>query len=250
MIGVANDGRPDEGISLKVGRQPRKDWIDQVIWRVDPQGNHKIQIPRKNSDKGVFAIKFDQSHIGPHMAPDCRYYIRAGAHTVQANHFIVESIRARRSAFHPILRAILRRPSDAPAKILLKLVCLTDSPALDVIAKLNNPERLMLDHPEFRECFPLSINAIDKAHPFEMDYDHTPYSREWRVGDTAPRLSVSYKDMSGNAFTDEFVLEVPHAVGSLQIGNPPLERIEKAIDSISDQINHLADAIRKSRDIR
>jgi len=104
VIGVANDGRPDEGISLKVGWQPRKDWIDQVIWRVDPQGNHKVQIPRKNSDKGVFAIKFDQSHIGPHMAPDCRYYIRAGAHTVQANHFIVESIRARRSAFHPILR--------------------------------------------------------------------------------------------------------------------------------------------------
>jgi len=110
VAGVDGNGQSDGGISLNVGQQSRRDWIDQVISQVTPKSAYAVHSIEDNGcgcniepGKGVFLIGFGESEIGPHMANDHRYYIRAGAHTVPANHFIVEAIHARRGLRTPLL---------------------------------------------------------------------------------------------------------------------------------------------------
>src|SRR5689334_9048468 len=43
VAGVTSIGEPDGGIALTVGRQSRRDWIDQAISRVSPRARYAIQ---------------------------------------------------------------------------------------------------------------------------------------------------------------------------------------------------------------
>src|SRR4051794_25718845 len=43
VVGVDGNGRPDGGIPLTVGRQPRRDWIDQAIRGVEPRARYVVQ---------------------------------------------------------------------------------------------------------------------------------------------------------------------------------------------------------------
>jgi predicted HTH transcriptional regulator len=115
VVGVGGNGQPDGGISLKVGWQSRRDWIDWAISSVTPKSAYAVHSNEDNGcgsniepSKGVFLIGFGDSEIGSHMANDHRYYIRTGAHTVPAGHFIVEAIRARQGLSKPLLSYIVR----------------------------------------------------------------------------------------------------------------------------------------------
>src|SRR5262249_36987859 len=129
----------DGGISLTVGRQSRRDWIDQAISRVTPRAHYVVHsIEEKGAGlnittgKAVFLIGYGESDLGPHMAPDNCYYIRAGAHTVPASHFIVEAIHARRGLRTPLLRHIVRRKPGNASVLQLGIVALSEVPAIDV----------------------------------------------------------------------------------------------------------------------
>jgi hypothetical protein len=122
VAGVNGNGQPDGGISLIVGRQSRRDWIDQAISRVAPRAHYAVQSIEDSgagltisNGNAVVMIGFATSDVGPHMAPDNRYYIRAGAHTVPASHFLVEAIHARRGLRLPLLRHLVRRKPEGGA---------------------------------------------------------------------------------------------------------------------------------------
>ncbi len=75
VAGVDGNGQPDGGISLNVGRQPRRDWIDWAISSVTPKFGCAVHSSEDNGcgsniepSKGVFLIGFGDSEIGSHTA--------------------------------------------------------------------------------------------------------------------------------------------------------------------------------------
>src|SRR5690606_33031336 len=108
-----------------------------------------------------------ESHIGPHMAPDKKYYIRAGAHSAPASHFLVEAIRLRRTLEKPLLRGLLRVNPQKHSVIDLVIMTANDAPALNVTVNFEPLPLALAEH--FEESFPLSIPVIDKNHPFRME---------------------------------------------------------------------------------
>jgi predicted HTH transcriptional regulator len=132
IAGVDDQGRIDGGIPETVGKQKIRDWADQVLSLVEPTGPYVIKtISRQNSnslirpDHVVLVISFGESFSGPHMAPDKKYYIRAGAHSGPASHYIVEAIRARRGLQKPLLRGVLRLHPQKPNIVQLAVLSMT-----------------------------------------------------------------------------------------------------------------------------
>lgn len=137
IAGVDDVGKIDGGVVLTFGRQKIRDWADQVIASVEPQGEYIIQVIEKSdpkssiqNDHGILVIGFRESYNGPHMAPDRKYYGRIGAHTGPLSHFLVEAVRARRGLNNPKLRGVLR-PNDRKSNTIeLVVVALNIAPAL------------------------------------------------------------------------------------------------------------------------
>jgi predicted HTH transcriptional regulator len=151
VVGVDGNGQPDGGISLNVGRQSRRDWIDQAISQVMPKSCYVIHSIENSSGcmnieqgKAVFLIGFGESEIGPHMANDHRYYIRAGAHTEPASHFIVEAIHARRGLRTPLLSHLVRRKPGNSRVIQLGIVVLNAAAAINVSIKIDALPKYLL----------------------------------------------------------------------------------------------------------
>ena len=78
-------GKADGGITLQVGRESRRDWVDTIISQVEPLPKYSIKFLDDVGDKGflneshvILIVAVEESNIGPHMAADDRrYYIRA-----------------------------------------------------------------------------------------------------------------------------------------------------------------------------
>jgi predicted HTH transcriptional regulator len=114
FVAGVNDktGDADGGLTVErfKGNQPLLEWVDQMIALVKPTPVYQIK-PVDDPDgrgtidagKAVLVVSVKESYIGPHMAPDHRYYIRAGRNTVPAPHFIVEAIWAMRHFSKPRL---------------------------------------------------------------------------------------------------------------------------------------------------
>jgi predicted HTH transcriptional regulator len=137
--GVNGNGDPDDGVSAKQGRQDMRDWIDNLLHQAEPTPKYSVETYSDNKGRGsletgkvIAAVSIHPSPVAPHMAPDKKYYFRAGAHSVPAGHYIVEGIRALRQIDKPILKHILRESPFKPSTIQLGLVALTDAPAINV----------------------------------------------------------------------------------------------------------------------
>jgi len=242
VIGVNGGGKPDGGVTLAVGRQSRRDWIDQHIARVDPRGNyvvHEVKGLSIIAECGVFAIQFGNSEFGPHMAPDLRYYIRAGAHTVPATHFIVESIRARRGVTRPLVRAIIRRRPASQYVLQLGVVTLTETPAVDIALDVS-------PIPPFLKSsgvtFPIHIAVVQHNTPFFLDF-HVP-----RMSDDPPlvaKVRLQFKDLLGAEYDETSEVDVERQLGSVSLGavtdaqvvEQRLAAIEKAIGSVANALS-------------
>jgi hypothetical protein len=214
VAGVNGRGQPDGGLPAHVGRQTRRDWVDQAIARVYPPGRYVVRCVQDSgaglnisAGNHVVLIGFGESEIGPHMAPDHRYYIRAGAHTVPAPHFIVEAIHARRGRRIPLLRPIVRRRPDNGSILQLGIVALTDIPALDVeinLAHIPHSIQNMQHH------FPLRIAVVSHQFPFFFDFKFLTTSDSFQ-----PTFNVflRYFDLSGKEYRDSFPIDVYQQTG-------------------------------------
>jgi hypothetical protein len=201
--GVADStGDPDGGVAPYVGKLDLEAWIDQVINEVDPRPSYKVQFYWNNEGRGtlnsgmvIVAVSIRPSLVGPHMAKDKRYYIRAGKHTLRAGHFLVEALWARRQVGKPVLSHVIRRKPDFPAVLQLGIVALTDAPAVDVELNITPLKGHMAN---LTDDLPLYIPVIDRNTPFYMDLI-TSYEARTDLDDEVS-VVVTYHDLLGNEY--------------------------------------------------
>src|SRR6266496_1739661 len=136
VAGVDDMGKIDGGIPTTIGRQKVRDWVDQVLANVEPIGPYTINIIQKSSPtsrildhNAVLVIGFGESNNPPHMAPDRKYYLRVGAHSGAATHFLVEAIRSRRGIQSPMLRAVFRNHEHKPGIVQLVIMNVNNAAA-------------------------------------------------------------------------------------------------------------------------
>jgi hypothetical protein len=227
VIGVDKSGNVDGGIPMKVGkggRQDLADWLDQKIRQVDPTPKYEIQLVEDAGTRGsvtegnaVVMVHVPQSFTGPHMAPDGRYYIRAGRHTEPATHFLVEAIRARRTKTIPMLvhlaRLIEFEYSDD--ELVIEIISLTDAPALNVSIHATGLERGSL------RSFPLQVPVIDKEHSFVF--------RGTVPTPTLILIRISYSDISGEWHENAIKFFSIDAIDNTERAFGPLESIAKSL---------------------
>lgn len=240
VAGVNDGGIADGGIATAVGRQSRVDWVDQVLAKVTPRGEYAARVlegtPPTGSieaDQGVLVVGFKESNTAPHMASDGRYYVRAGAHTVPATHFIVEAIRARRGVSTPIITFFLRPKADYSRLAELELVNVSSVPALDLVATLAPAPPLLrrTGHEEVR------VRALDAAHPARIPFTFMQQGpNDWQDVDERYTMRLVYKDLLGRVYEEEHEFlprdDLPKPIGDL----PALERIAVAAERIESRL--------------
>jgi hypothetical protein len=238
IAGVNGSGQPDGGVSLHVGRQSRRDWIDQVIAQVSPRAPCAVKCIEDRGagmtigpGNAVIAIAFPTTDIGPHMAPDNRYYIRAGAHTLPASHFIVEAIRARRGLLAPMLSHVVRRKPEGGGVLQLGILALNDAPALNVEINLAPvPEWFGRLHSKL----PLVVPVISRDAAFYLDFHILTMGQAPRP---AFQVQLRFNDLAGRPHSSTLAVDVDTQMGpSLGDGNE-LRELERAVTKIADAIN-------------
>jgi hypothetical protein len=231
---VDSCGNADGGVPNHVGRQDLRDWVDQIVRQVEPAPDYAIKLVDDPQGRGTVAANssvvvvgvFESSTV-PHMAPDSRYYIRAGAHTVPARSFIVESIWAKRHFAKPRLAHVFREKPSHVETVQLGIVPLTSAPAIEVEISLDPLGELLR---ELEKYFPLKVPVIDHANPFFFDVS-TWHMMEQRFGADV-RLQVRYKDLVGNDYLYDCVLDVERSFGPMRLGTDAIEKIARSMESI------------------
>jgi len=211
IVGVNDQGKIDGGIAPIFGKQKLPDWVDQAISQTEPTGPYTIRVIERELDnssieqeKVILVISFGESFIGPHMASDKKYYIRAGAHSGPASHFLVESIRSRRGLDKPVLRGMIKPSNNRSDVEQLVILALNDATALDVTMSLDPLPKSFEKH--FEDRFPLTIPVIDKNYPFTMDISIFGM-RSKIFGEKPINLNLTYKDIVGRTYSDTFLLD-------------------------------------------
>jgi hypothetical protein len=228
VAGVGKDGKSDGGLSLQVGRQLRREWIEAVLHGVTPADRfcvHEIEnegaCPRIGLGKAVFLIAFGVSETAPHMAADNRYYIRAGAGTFPTSSFIVDGIAARRNLPKPRLMHIaqLDHFTNESHWLNVDIVTVTDAAALHVEIEIS---------PKTSLTFPLQVTAIDKIHPFSFRLE-IPFH-----GITL-EIKIRYSDAAGNAYSYCGQIDSRICVWPFDRPQSNLTRIAEAIERLNSQ---------------
>lgn len=233
FIGVNKDKSID-GIENKIGNQSTRDWIDQII-QTEPICQYQIrQIPvaGKEPHKCVIIVQFFQSHSAPHMANDKKYYIRAGAHSVPASHFLVEAIRLRASFQKP--RVLWRLVEHERKSRTIRLVLFTVEPQNAYNVEINFP-KLPPAFASYRDHFPLKVPIINNQYPFQMDIDIWGLGEKlW--GSENLRLELNYEDATGSHYFEELSIDKKHGLQPLEFGTNELAEIKKVLEKIERKL--------------
>lgn len=243
LAGVGNDGNADGGYPQHIGRQSIRDWVDQVLPRVEPRPFYTVSLIDNVDGRGVLkqdhvvlAIEFPESFHGPHMASDHIYYIRAGAHSVPARNFIVESIRAKRQVSTPQMRHLVKIDSpsldlSATVCVSIDLIAITDSPLLDV--KVNVVPEPPPQNGVFDLTFPLRIRLIDRLHDFVFHFEMPTIESDLS-------LHVEFSDLMGNRFTYQSDLNLRECIWTWHLGR------DNPFTAVVDALRDVTRAIEKS----
>ena len=243
VVGVDGNGQPDGGISLSVGqqgRQSRRDWIVQAISQVMPKSCYVIHSIENSSNcmnieqgKAVFLIGFGESEIGPHMANDHRYYIRAGAHTEPANHFIVEAIHAR-GLRTPLLSHLVRWKPGNSGVIQLGIVVLNAAPAFNVSIKIDRIPQIFRSNLE--EKLSVQIPIISEQFPWFFDICVIIF----RGYELLPpfEINLTYSDMANRTYQQNFEVDIARQLGQ-KMG------YDNGYGGIKEELSNIASAIEK-----
>lgn len=243
VVGVDDNGLVDGGIPYHIGKQKLRDWVDIVLSRLTPVGPYTVKTikPEKEDSKinpghVVLVIAFGESFDLPHMAPDNRYYVRTGAHSNPANHYIVEAIRARRGLRRPMLRALLRENPQKPGIVELVVLATNDLPALNVHVNFDPLPSHLLD--QFPDRFPLLVPIIDRANPFRMDIATVRRLDYW-LGDNPFDVVLSYEGVRGTNFDERQWIEPHRSVG------PSDERLSNGNESTKEVLTRIQDQLER-----
>jgi hypothetical protein len=198
-------------------------------------------------DHIVLIIAFDGNSTEIHMAPDNVYYIRAGAHSVPANHHVLEALRSRRGLREPMLRGLLRVNDNRRGVVELLVLALNSSPALDVTLDFQPLPKVFLEDKDSQ--FPLFVPVIDSTTPFRMDITTHLSGEEW-FGDTPVCLLLSYHDIAHREFSERQQIDL-RSVSKFEITTSRSNDIEKTFERMLLEIRRLreiAEASLKPKD--
>ncbi len=242
IVGVDNSGQIDGGIDSQIGHLSISDWIDQILYQVNPVGPYKVKLihPENTnspiqSGKVVLVIGFGESTNPPHMAPDNKYYLRAGAHSVPATHFLVEAIQARRGLQKPLLRGVLRMRANSNIAIELVVIALNDAPAINVELAIDPLPEIFQGAENY---FPLEIAIIDRENPFRMDF--TYWNDTSVIREKPFNLILNYRDVSGKQYSESVEISIK-SLGPVQIGG---EEVRNGIKGIKKELERLTKQVR------
>ena len=169
------------------------------------------------------------------MAYDKKYYIRAGACSSPASHFLVESIRARRGLVDPMLKGTLRFTQRDDNVVELVITSINDATALEVEVSFDPPTKTFKEF--YVDKFPLIIPLVNKLNPFTMDISIWPNSK-MAFGENPVILKLKYKDITGKLFESDQILDISKNLGPMKItGTDYLKEIKKELEIISRIFN-------------
>jgi hypothetical protein len=247
VVGVDDEGNIDGGIPVMMGRQRLRDWVDQVLNTVVPIGTYAVKCiaPEKTDSKiepqhVVLVIGFGESFDLPHMAPDNRYYVRAGAHSNPANHYLVEAIRARRGLRRPMLRGLLREHPRKLGVVELVILAVNDMPALNVQIRFQPLPALYRD--DFSDKFPLVIPVIDRETPFRMDVARLDKQTDW-LNIEPVTLYLRYQGMMGKPIEEHQLLDQQHSLAPLQLAGKSDDNTRKNLKRIAHELERLTELL-------
>jgi Schlafen, AlbA_2 len=241
VVGVDDNGQVDGGIPSRMGKQKLRDWVDKILNTVSPIGPYTVRTikPEKSnsmieSEQVVLVVAFGESFDLPHMAPDNRYYVRAGAHSNPANHYLVEAIRARRGLNRPMLRALLRENPQKAGIVELTIVTINDLPALNVLIDFEPiPPHLAEQLPE---RLPLTVPLIDRTNPFRMDIATMRRLPYW-LGEEPFHVILQYEGVRGELFKGTQVVDHLRSLGPSEIrlsnGNSSGKLLQKVLKQLT-----------------
>ncbi|MAT71189.1 MAG: hypothetical protein CMJ58_16885 [Planctomycetaceae bacterium] len=244
VCGVNDDGEPDGGLPLQKGNQSLQDWLDKAINRVQPAPKYEIHIESDAQGRGtlkadhvVAAIEIPRSMNAPHMAPDNKYYIRAGAHTEPASHFIVESLWARRGLLRPqlVLRSKVDRDVEETDRITISLISITDTPALDV--SIDPVHRYLVAAPS---PFPLCASVVNRTYPIEASFAMKS------KGMSSLDLNVSYRDPLGNNYAQNEVVDIADGPSEFYGPGNDLDRVVHVLHGMVQHLHGIKEACWKA----
>jgi hypothetical protein len=239
-----NTGDADGGFAIEnyAGGQSLRAWADQIIHQVKPTPRYEIELVQDPRGRGtistgnaVLLVSIEESVYGPHMAPDGRYYIRAGVHTERASQFIVEAIWAKRHFSRPRITHIVReRPDDAKV-IQIGLIALTDSPAINVRLTMEPLPGLLRGTKS--ATFPVTIGAIDSHFPFVFDI--TTHDDANRNQDEEFTLTASYHDLASNRYKYRRRIKLFRSLPSLCFQRKGLTEIAEVLENLQESVAKL-----------
>jgi hypothetical protein len=245
VVGVDRNGNADNGLPLKIERQDLRDWVDQII-EVEPVPQYEIKLIQDSEGRGVIKpdsavliVVVHESYVGPHRdLLDNHYYIRAGAHTVRAKHFIVDAIWAKRHFSKPRLTHLFRLKPDQQGIIQLGILTLTSSPAVDVKISLSPFPDLKKNCFELFpiHLFPLNLSVIDQNNPFFLDVGI--YSKENFENDIY--IEIDYCDLAGNHYRYRTKLVVEGLLPRIRIlGSDNVAKIVTQLKKIDESLKEM-----------
>ncbi len=243
LAGIDDDGHIDGGVPVEVGTQRLRDWVDQVLAHVEPIGPYTIRtIEAERPDSAiqaghaVLAIGFGESHQAPHMAPDFRYYVRAGTHSLPSGHFLVEAIRSRRGLHRPFLRGLLRMHPNKGNTVQLLVLAVNDVPALDVELRLSPlPQKFT----GIADRFPLKVPIIDRENTFAIDFFNLYSVNKIFDKDQPVYLDLSYCDVAGRRFTYSQPLDPFRSLSTVRIGVEDADEIRRSLKQMVKQMKRM-----------
>lgn len=238
--GLDRSGNVDGGVTATVGKQSCRDWLDNLIHQIKSTPQYRIKVyddceGRGHLDPGsvVVAVIIPESHTAPHMAPDGRYYIRAGAHTVRAPHFVVEAIWSRRQVGKPVISHVLRHKPDNVQIVQLGIVALTNAPALDLEISFDPLKKEMA---LFKQDLPIQVAVVERSMPFYMDIS-TMVDVTEELGEGVA-LNIKYRDLMGNEYTHTNSTPLVKALPPIVFGiDNHLKNISEHIKDIKQRID-------------
>ena len=240
VAGVDGKGDADGGVPVQVERADLKDWADQIVHSVAPRPEYQTKVFTETCGRGtiecgraVLIVAIKESYLGPHMAKDYHYYIRAGAHTLKAAHFLVEAIWAKRHFRKPRLTHLLRLKPTHPDIVELVILALTDAPAVDVQVDVQGSLETLRGGWKFS---PLQIPVIDNDNPFYMDLTNL---REAWESERTLTLQMTYRSLDGEEFTHNATIAIPRSIPQVVFSDPSadeLSKIRRALESIDTKL--------------
>jgi len=247
VVGVDDNGKVDGGIPYMMGKQKLRDWVDMILNAVSPVGPYTVRTIKPESENSkidpemvVLVVAFGESYDLPHMAPDNRYYVRAGAHSNPASHYLVEAIRARRGLERPMLRALIRENPQKAGVIELTIVTINDLPALNVFIDFDPvPTHLAEQMPD---RLPLIVPLIDRNNPFRMDIGTMRRLTYW-LGDAPFHVLLQYEGVRGTQFKGTQLVDHLRSLGPAEIHLSNGSAPDKILKKINKQLVRLNDSI-------